>query len=76
MDGEADWGLMEAVRVITAEGGIVSSVRLAITMDFAGRSTRGVRSYRDDEELLTAGAFWGSSARAYVYQPIIISSQV
>jgi hypothetical protein len=30
---------MEAVRVETAEAGIVLSVRQVITMDFAGRST-------------------------------------
>jgi hypothetical protein len=64
---------MEAVRVETAEAGIVLSVR---PENFRRTPNIGSESYRDDEELLTAGVFCGSPALAYVYQPIIISSHV
>jgi hypothetical protein len=46
--------LMEAVRVETAEAGIVLSVR---PENFRRTPNIGSESYRDDEELLTAGVF-------------------
>ena len=66
---------MEAVRAFAAEARIVLSVRpdnFRRTLNIGS----DMRSYRDDEELLAVGAFCDSSARAYVYHPIIISSQV